>query len=105
MEKRTKIGKSESRKEEEEERQTESFTVDLLIGNRTREVEVIDFFVLFLHLWQCSGTTGWRGRGSGSGSGSRHCCNSMSYFDLRERERERERGLWVKCKRLNPRQS
>ena len=99
MEKRTKIGKSESRKEEEEERQTESFTVDLLIGNRTREVEVIDFFVLFLHLWQRSGTTGWRG--SGSGSGSRHCCNSMSYFDLRERER----GLWVKCKRLNPRQS
>ena len=101
MEKRTKIGKSESRKEEEEERQTESFTVDLLIGNRTREVEVIDFFVLFLHLWQHSGTASWRG----SGSGSCHCCNSMSYFDLRERERERERGLWVKCKRLNPRQS
>ena len=101
MEKRTKIGKSESRKEEEEERQTESFTVDLLIGNRTREVEVIDFFVLFLHLWQHSGTASWRG----SGSGSCHCCNSMSYFDLTERERERERGLWVKCKRLNPRQS
>ena len=87
MEKRTKIGKSESRKEEEEERQTESFTVDLLIGNRTREVEVIDFFVLFLHLWQHSGTASWRG----SGSGSCHCCNSMSYFDLTERERERER--------------
>ena len=89
MEKRTKIGKSESRKEEEEERQTESFTVDLLIGNRTREVEVIDFFVLFLHLWQHSGTASWRG----SGSGSCHCCNSMSYFDLREREREREREV------------
>ena len=89
MEKQTKIGKSESRKEEEEERQTESFTVDLLIGNRTREVEVIDFFVLFLHLWQHSGTASWRG----SGSGSCHCCNSMSYFDLREREREREREV------------
>lgn len=59
-----------------EKRITESFTVNLLVGDRTREVQVIDLLILYLLRWDGKSSSRSRSSGGGRRSKARHCVES-----------------------------